>query len=176
MARTESGWRILARRLMTLFIIFLTILIIVVAGSIIAYRQMGLRVCQVQGVSMVPTIADKTTLLLHPGKPIERFDIVVFKEGGRYVLKRMVGLPGDDVTVMDGKLFINGELYPEPYLHADYCQTFDDHDFKVHVPEGEYFALGDNRDGSFDSRNAGTVQKDQIVGTAILRLPFLDGE
>lgn len=162
------------RWLMTGLIALLTALIILLAGGIIAYRQMGLIVCAVQGESMVPTIGNRMTLLLNPGKEVERFDIVVFKEDGNYILKRMVGLPGDDVTVMDGKLFINGKLYEEPYLDDDYCQSFQEQDFKVRVPEGEYFALGDNRDASFDSRSAGTVQENQLVGVAILKLPFLN--
>lgn len=120
---------------------------------------------------MVPTIPEGTTLLLNPEREVERFDIVVFKDEGRYLIKRMIGLPGDTVTVMDGKLWVNGDLYEEPYLTDAYTEQFKGQDFKVSVPEGQYFALGDNRDGSFDSRSIGMITKDQFVGTAILALP-----
>ena len=149
----------------------LAILILAVASALFVWKQTGLSICTVQGVSMEPTISQGTRLLLYPEKDVSRFDIVVFRDPqGRYVIKRMVGLPGDMVTVLDGTLFINGEHYEEPYLDDAHTRLFRCYDFKAVVPEGQYFALGDNRDESLDSRAAGMISKDQLVGVAIFAL------
>ena len=71
------------------------------------------------------------------------------------------------MTVLDGHLFVNDELYNEPYVDMDYSTEFANESFKVVVPEDSYFVLGDNRDGSFDSREAGVVPDYAITGVAI---------
>lgn len=152
-------------------IALLSVLILMAAAALFVFKGTGLTVCEVHGKSMLPTIKEESTLLLNPKKTVERFDIVVFQNEGRYVIKRVIGLPGDDVTVLDGNLFVNGTLYKESYIQDAYSEEFREQDFKVRVPEGQYFLLGDNRDGSFDSRNIGMVDKDQFVGTAILVFP-----
>ena len=149
------------------------LIVLLAAGLILAlsmlsvYKKMGLTLCTVNGTSMEPTLSDGARLLLNPEKEMERFDIAVFQDGGRYLVKRVVGFPGDDVTVLDGNLFVNGEMYHEPYLDEDHTKKFREQDFKVHVPEGQYFALGDNRDKSLDSRNIGMIESSQFVGVAI---------
>lgn len=148
----------------------LTTLALFLASGIFTVFSMGLTVCTVQGTSMEPTIMDGTVTLLNPQKEVSRFDIAVFKENGSYIIKRVVGLPGDTVTVLDGHLFVNGELYNEPYVDLDYSQEFSQESFKVEVPEGSYYVLGDNRDGSFDSRETGTIPAEDVTGVAILTL------
>lgn len=148
----------------------LTTLALFLASGIFTVFSMGLTVCTVQGTSMEPTIMDGTVMLLNPQKEVSRFDIAVFKENGSYIIKRVVGLPGDTVTVLDGHLFVNGELYNEPYVDLDYSQEFSQESFKVEVPEGSYYVLGDNRDGSFDSRETGTIPAEDVTGVAILTL------
>lgn len=148
----------------------LTTLVLFLASGIFTVFSMGLTVCTVQGTSMEPTIMDGTVMLLNPQKEVSRFDIAVFKENGSYIIKRVVGLPGDTVTVLDGHLFVNGELYNEPYVDLDYSQEFSQESFKVEVPEGSYYVLGDNRDGSFDSRETGTIPAEDVTGVAILTL------
>ncbi len=103
------------------------------------------------------------------GEP-ERFDVVVCNypdrlndHGGRLnFVKRVVGLPGDTVTIRGGHLLVNGVKYEEKFLHERM-----NHDFGPYtVPEGHYFLMGDNRNNSNDSRNSavGAVTRDMIVG------------
>lgn len=125
--------------------------------------------------------------------PPKRGQIIVFKYPENpdvYYIKRLIGLPGDEVLVRAGRITINGEELPvEPYIGADTEKGFvyyseemgnDTHvirfmDFKFDddnsprvfkVPEGNYFFMGDNRDQSSDSRVWGFVKKDYIVGQA----------
>ena len=103
------------------------------------------------------------------GEP-ERFDVVVCNypdrvddNGSRLnFVKRVVGLPGDTVTIRGGYLLVNGVKYEEKFLHERM-----NHDFGPYtVPEGHYFLMGDNRNNSNDSRNSavGAVTRDMIVG------------
>ena len=103
------------------------------------------------------------------GEP-ERFDVVVCNypdrvddNGSRLnFVKRVVGLPGDTITIRGGYLLVNGVKYEEKFLHERM-----NHDFGPYtVPEGHYFLMGDNRNNSNDSRNSavGAVTRDMIVG------------
>ena len=112
-------------------------------------------------------------------KEPKRGDIVIFKselqdENGKnkLLIKRVIGLPGDKITINDGKVYINDKEYDESYLKDGYT-TGSVNNFKV--PKGEYFVMGDNRVVSIDSRysEVGCVKKDAIKGRAVLRLfPF----
>lgn len=113
----------------------------------------------------------------------ERGDIVIFQsslpedDSGRdkLLIKRVIGLPGDEISIIDSRLYINGEFYKEDYLKdEDYTPAIDiplDGE-SIKVPEGMLFAMGDNRGGSVDSRDAsvGLVSMDQVRGKVILRL------
>jgi signal peptidase I len=120
---------------------------------------------------------------LVPLRDIRRGDIIVF----RYPLnpdtdfvKRVIGLPGDTVSIRDKKVFVNGRRLDEPYVVYDDPQTYPggeflpepyrsrDHYGPVTIPEGQYFAMGDNRDHSSDSRYWGTVPRSLIKGRAFL--------
>ena len=113
-----------------------------------------------------------------PKEP-KRGDIVIFKselqdENGKnkLLIKRVIGLPGDKITINDGKVYINDKEYDESYLKDGYT-TGSVNNFKV--PKGEYFVMGDNRVVSIDSRysEVGCIKKDAIKGRAVLRLfPF----
>ncbi len=140
----------------------------------------------VDGVSMMPTLADGDKMIVNKigysiGKP-ERFDIVVFHapEQKDYI-KRIIGLPGDEVEYRDDILYINGEVVEEPYLddHKAEVAATDGapltEDFTLEektemsvVPEGHVFVLGDNRRKSKDSRYIGTVSTDEIIGNTNL--------
>ena len=112
-------------------------------------------------------------------KEPKRGDIVIFKselqdENGKnkLLIKRVIGLPGDKITINDGKVYINDKEYDENYLKDGYT-TGSVNNFKV--PKGEYFVMGDNRVVSIDSRysEVGCIKKDAIKGRAVLRLfPF----
>lgn len=107
-------------------------------------------------------------------KEPERGDVIVFKappEPTKFYIKRVIGLPGDTVDIIDSKVTITNKKYPkglvleEPYIaHSSKDITH------VVVPTGQYFVLGDNRSGSYDSRSWGMLPKQNIHGRALLRL------
>lgn len=114
-------------------------------------------------------------------KEPERGDIVIFEsemtdESGndKLLIKRVIGLPGDTITIEGGMVYLNGEEYPESYLKDGYTPG-DIRD--VVVPEDSYFVMGDNRVVSVDSRfsEVGFVEKEDIKGKAVLRIyPFTE--
>ena len=99
----------------------------------------------------------------------QRGDIVILhdprEQAGKELVKRVIGLPGELLEVSAGRVYINGRLLDEPYIHRKWSGDKP----PVRIPEGEYFVLGDNRDGSADSRYFGLVPRDLIVGKAALR-------
>ena len=115
----------------------------------------------------------------------ERGDIIIFQSSlldedsgmDKLLIKRVIGLPGDEISIIDNQLYINGEYYPEDYLKDGYtpaCEIPPEGEIFT-VPKGMYFAMGDNRAGSIDSRysEVGCVSMDQIKGKVVLRLfPF----
>jgi signal peptidase I len=118
-----------------------------------------------------------------PLRDVQRGDIIVFRyplQPETDYVKRVVGLPGDTVMVRDKKVYINGKglnepytvfedpmvypprpALPEPYRSRDQFGPYD-------VPQGQYFAMGDNRDRSSDSRYWGTVPRSMIKGRAFM--------
>lgn len=100
----------------------------------------------------------------------ERGDIVVFKfpdDESQNYLKRVIGLPGETVEIIDGKVYINSELLNEDYLKEVPVGSYGPYQ----VPEDSYFMLGDNRNFSEDSRYwVNTyVKENKILGKAVLR-------
>lgn len=141
----------------------------------------------VSGQSMEPTYHDRNKVIVSKISKIERFDTIVFESdfaGNEYIIKRVIGLPGDTVEMKNNVLYINGKEYDEPYLQ----KLKDDlppgvnltEDFTLEqlrgeskVPEGSYFVLGDNRRNSSDSRVFGFIQEDDVLGEAKFRFyPF----
>lgn len=106
----------------------------------------------------------------------QRGDIIIFKfpddETQKYV-KRVIGLPGETVTIKDAKVYIDGELLEEDYLKEDWVVSTGPYTFEV--PEDSYFVMGDNRNDSWDARfwTNTYVTEDKILGKAIFRYwPF----
>ena len=139
---------------------------------------MGLQ--QIVGPSMEPNLKEGdilivNKLLYHIGK-IKRNDIVVITEEEKYMVKRVVGLPGEHIEYKDNYVYVDGEKYRETFIDTEKVKT---EDFKLEdlgydkIPDGMYLVLGDNRENSKDSRDYGLVPKKQIVGKAWLRIwPF----
>ena len=105
-----------------------------------------------------------------------RGDIIVFKgtEGdmvGKTLIKRIIGLPGDDIMFIDGYVYINGQICYEEYLNEN-IETNSNIDFEV--PEGCYFVMGDNREHSHDSRfwSDPYIRKTDIKGKMLASIPI----
>ena len=133
----------------------------------------------VSGASMDPTFKDKQYLIVdelsyHLGDPL-RGDVVIFKyprNPKQYFIKRVIGLPGETVIVNgQGQVFIkdtDGNITLT--LDEPYVEHMKDDSVELKLGLGEYFMMGDNRSGSFDSRSWGAVDRELIVGKAFLRL------
>ena len=133
----------------------------------------------VEGSSMEHTLTDGDQIIvenisyyLHE---TERFDVIVFPHGeGVNYIKRIIGLPKETVQIVDGYVYINGKPLSDP-LSNEVIEDGGLASEEILLGENEYFVLGDNRNGSMDSRTAeiGTVKRHQIRGKAWLRFyPF----
>lgn len=137
----------------------------------------------VEGDSMKPTLSENDLLIVnrltYRFKEPERFDMIVFPdENGEEIdyVKRIIGLPGETVQILDGRIYINAQELEEFYGYEDYIDEVGNIGFPLALGNGEYFVLGDNRNDSTDSRFTaiGTVSKEEIVGKASFRLFPLD--
>jgi signal peptidase I len=127
---------------------------------------------QVEGTSMLPLLQNHERIVVNKiayrVESIHRGDIIVFHyplNPTESFIKRVIGLPGDWVSIRDGRVYVNGNLLKEPYVLPAYLglQTC----APVHVAPGHYYVLGDHRDFSNDSRNWGTVARKYIYGKAV---------
>jgi len=143
----------------------------------------------------LPVLRTKVIELNSP----ERGDVMVFfpPHEERYFIKRVIGLPGDEIHVLDGVLYINGDKMSQKVLHGEtpsprsVVMTEDldgvehamqrrilptrlSQNYTAVVPQGHYFMMGDNRDNSSDSRVWGPVPEERIVGKAFARWMFWD--
>lgn len=133
----------------------------------------------VEGSSMEPALRDGDNLIVEKvsylfGDPA-RFDIIVFKQSQNInYIKRIIGLPGERVRIEEGKIYINDNPIFDSYGDGSLTDGGLAEN-TVTLGNDEYFVLGDNRDGSEDSRNknVGSVRKSQILGKAWFRVtPF----
>ena len=116
-------------------------------------------------------LTDKVTYRFNPP---QRGDVIVFKapvnEEDDYI-KRIIGLPGETVSIKNGHVYINGKMLEENYLASTLYTSgglFLPNDKEVVVPQDHFFVLGDNRPYSSDSRAWGFVPKQNIIGRAWL--------
>lgn len=155
------------KKILTSFLVILALLCILLGAAIVTFKITGLRFCTVDGHSMDNTLFDGEQLVINPSSEPKFGDIIVFEYGGSYLIKRVIGLPGDSVTVAKGTLYVNNIKYDEAYLSPECIEKFKESSFVVTVGEGEYFVMGDNRDNSRDGRSFGCIPKDTITGVAI---------
>lgn len=132
----------------------------------------------VVGKSMEPTLYDGDQLVIdmlsYRFGEVERFDIIVFPhEPKLFYIKRIIGLPGEHIEIVNGKVEVNGEVIDDAY-GFDIIRQYGD-SLPMDIPDNEYFVMGDNRNSSQDSRYTvvGTIEKEEIMGKAIVRVwPF----
>jgi len=126
----------------------------------------------VEGSSMEPTFYTDQFVIVSRlayiiGEP-ERGDVIVFhydEAHKRDFIKRVIGLPGEHIESIDGRIYVNGQLLDEPYID-EYCNC---RDKEWYLGEDEYFVLGDNRNSSQDSFDFGPIKREQIIGRAWIR-------
>ena len=184
-------------------------------GLVLVLRSFVLEPFQIPSKSMVPTlkvgdfiVVNKWTYGLRlpvlrnkffdVGSP-QRGDVVVFfpPHESRYFIKRLVGLPGDKISIINGTLFVNNEMIKQTKSDIESGNSRSvvmseklgikqfaiqknlrpsrlSQNFSATVPKDHFFMIGDNRDNSSDSRVWGPVPKDRIVGKAVARWMFWD--
>lgn len=131
----------------------------------------------VSGTSMNPTLQGSDTLLIdkitYKLSDLKRYDVIVFNynESALYI-KRIIGLPGDRVSIKDGQAYVNGILLADDPLINDTMTYAGIAEKEITLGEDEYFVLGDNRNNSYDSRyeQVGVVKKKYIIGRVWLRI------
>lgn len=150
------------------------LILFVIAAAFILNRYVAGRVT-VDGDSMEPVLHDRERIWVDKisfrFKEPERYDIVVFRyryRKDRYYIKRIVGLPGETVQIIDGSVYVDGERLGEDY-GAEPIEKAKRADQPVVLGKDEYFVLGDNRNHSTDSRDSdvANVAKEQITGKVI---------
>lgn len=159
--------------------IFYIIIIVGLTYLIITYVGQRTRV---SGSSMETTLSDGDNLIVdkisYRFRDPERYDIIVFPyqyEENTYYIKRIIGLPGETVQVIDGYVYINEEQLAGDVYGAEVMQSPGIAGDKIVLGENEYFVLGDNRNHSSDSRDpsVGVLQREDLMGKAWVRIyPF----
>ena len=163
------------KRLGAFFLDVLEVIVFAVAIFLFLYLLV-LQPHKIKGASMEPNfpngeylLTDKVTYRF--GEP-KRGDVIVFKAptgDGDEFIKRIIGLPGDTVSVRNGAVYVNGKELNEDYIpetSPTYGGSFLQENETFSVQEDSYFVLGDNRTHSSDSRAFGTITKDKITGRA----------
>ena len=132
---------------------------------------------KVNGESMYPTLKEGDIMILNKtayyfNKP-ERFDIVVVNMPDEYLIKRVIGLPGEHIEYKNNTLYVDGKKVKENFKHGVTANFNIEELGSDTIPLNTYLVLGDNRENSLDSRELGFIREDQLLGrTSLIILPF----
>lgn len=153
--------------------------LLVIAAIAVLISTLFLPVVQVVGTSMEPTLHDGDIYVLVKSDSYKRGDICCISWQNKKLLKRVIGLPGDTITIEDnGDVYVNNEFLVESYV-TDKSKGVCEIEFPYQVPDGKLFVLGDHRATSIDSRSVsiGSIGKEQIVGHTLFKAwPIIEGE
>ena len=160
---------------------FVGYIAVILVITFLIVKFVGVRT-EVIGTSMTPTLQNGDNLIVEKvsyyfADP-QRYDIIVFpypEDPGKHYIKRIIGLPGETVQIIDGYVYINGELLDEHCGNA-VMENSGLASEPIVLGDDEYFVLGDNRNNSEDSRYpaVGNIKRSQISGRAWLRIWPLD--
>jgi signal peptidase I len=157
--KTSRWWSMVSETLETLVLAAIMVLVINTVSARI----------RVDGVSMEPSFFQNEFVvvnkLAYKFGDIERGDVVVFPYPNNPeddYIKRVIGLPGDHVEILDGGVYVNGVLLDEPYIAEAPRQNY-----TIDVQDDNLFLLGDNRNRSSDSRVWGTLPIEDVIGKAV---------
>ncbi len=141
---------------------------VIIIVVVLLIKEFVITPIRVNGESMENTLKDKDIMLLdkisYRFTDIKRFQIVVIKYEDEFIIKRVIGLPGEKVEFKDNKLYINDKYIKEDFNHGK------TEDFKLEevIPDDYYFVVGDNRGVSYDSRIIGLIKRKDILGKSSL--------
>jgi signal peptidase I len=143
---------------------------IIIIAVIVLIRIYILTTTEVIGPSMEPNLYDNNILLVdqvtQKFDEYKRFDVIVFIKSPSYLIKRVIGLPGETIQYIDNKLYVNNKEVKETFNINGRTKDFG----PVIVPKNKYYVLGDNRIDSTDSRVFGAIDKDKIIGKPFFRI------
>ncbi|MCI8778214.1 MAG: signal peptidase I [Bacilli bacterium] len=149
---------------------------VLIAVAVILIIKYVFSLEQVVGPSMEPNYRSGDLLFLnkisYKFKEPRLFDVVVIaNDDTKYMIKRIIGLPGDTIEYKDNKLYINGEVTKEYFDTSGITKDFSlaQFDYDI-IPDGYYFVLGDNRENSKDSRVYGLISREDIIGKVQFRI------
>lgn len=175
---TPDQKRARRRRLVIEYVIIAAVAVLV-AVLVQAYIVKPYRIpSESMETTLVPGDRVFVNRFIYHFKDVERANIVVFRAPGTGVvlIKRAIGLPGDKISLADGRVYINGRRISEPYVRRIAGQQVPTDPFAngrpwslalpYRVPSGNYFMMGDNRIDSGDSRDFGPVPKSDVIGGA----------
>ncbi|MBP1048109.1 signal peptidase I [Enterococcus sp. BWM-S5] len=161
---------------------------VVTTGTLIWLASLFLfSIVKVDGYGMLPTLGNSDTVFVYRQSTIRRFDLVAIRtpNGKGTSVRRVVGLPGEDITYKQDRLYVNNEEKEEVFIseaiaQADASNSYYTEDFSLYkltkkhqIDSGKYLVLGDNRPYSSDSRYYGLIDKEDIIGVIKIRiLPF----
>ena len=142
--------------------------IVLSAILFVAINAISARI-RVEGFSMEPTLHNGEFVIVNKlayrlGNP-NHGDVIIFhppREPDQEYIKRIIGLPGDRIRIVNGQVYVNDELIEEPYIAAA-----PRYQSEWRVPDGSLFVLGDNRNNSSDSHTWGPVPMENVVGKAL---------
>lgn len=142
---------------------------VLVIGCLLAWKYVAIPI-RVEGVSMLPTYKERDINVINRlayrfGDP-QRGDVVAIRMAGEHImlLKRIVGLPGETIAFRRGRLLINGQDVPEPYLKFPSHWNIP----PLEIGPGEYYVVGDNRSMHEADHTKGRADRNRIVGKALL--------
>lgn len=137
------------------------ILIIVLALCVRSTHILAIN--KVIGESMMPTLTDGQLTFGSSLATYERGDIVIIELEDTWLVKRIIGLPGEIIRSEDGKIYVNDVLLEEDYVEDSRNQQSSSKNWIMKLGDNEYFCMGDNRDNSADSRYYGAFTKEQLI-------------
>jgi len=152
---------------------------IIVIGIVLVLRIYVIAPTEVVGFSMTPTLTNGDITLLdkitYDLSDIKRFDVIVLDYNEtRFLIKRVVGLPGEEIKYIDNVLYVNDKKVEEIFINGKETIDFSSEELgSKKIPNDKYLVLGDNRGDSMDSRKIGFIEKSDIIGkTRIILFPF----
>jgi len=148
------------------WVIFAAVLLVIV-------HKFWFTIFVVDGLSMEPTIHDKELVVLKrfgTATNVQRGDVLAVKYPGdpdhKKYIKRVIGLPGEKISISDGKVYINNSIHEENYIPFGVITEPNGDNKEWQLSTNEYFLMGDNRPGSNDSRYFGPIEKRFFLGKA----------